>query len=99
VLKDAPPVVATAQEEDNDEAFSMEFRNILKEVEQLGVWLAGWLAGRLQLLYQFIPLACCTLELRANMQDYASSVQHFRIDSWFVTFNVSFSRVCFEALT
>jgi hypothetical protein len=50
VLKDAPPVVATAQEEDNDEAFSMEFRNILKEVEQLGVCLAGWLAG----------FSCCT---------------------------------------
>jgi hypothetical protein len=37
VLKEAAPVAATAQEEDNDEAFSMEFRNILKEVEQLGV--------------------------------------------------------------
>jgi hypothetical protein len=35
------------------------------------------------------------------MQDYDSSVQQqfFRIDSWFVTFKVSFSRVCFEALT
>jgi len=71
VLKEAAPVAATAQEEDNDEAFSMEFRNILKEVEQLGVCLTGWL----QLLYQFIPIACCTLELRANMQDYVSSVQ------------------------
>jgi hypothetical protein len=50
VLKDAPPVVATAQEEDSDEAFSMEFRNILKEVEQLGMWLAGWLAS----------FSCCT---------------------------------------
>jgi hypothetical protein len=50
VLKEAAPVAATAQEEDNDEAFSMEFRNILKEVEQLGVCLAGWLAG----------FSCCT---------------------------------------
>ncbi len=50
MLKEAAPVVATAQEEDNDEAFSMEFRNILKEVEQLGVCLAGWLAG----------FSCCT---------------------------------------
>jgi hypothetical protein len=75
VLKEAAPVAATSQEEDSDEAFSMEFRNILKEVEQLGMCLAGWLAGRIQLLYQFIPLACCTLELRANVQDYDSSVQ------------------------
>ncbi len=75
MLKEAAPVAATAQEEDNDEAFSMEFRNILKEVEELGVCLAGWLTGWLQLSYQFIPLACCTLELRANMQDYDSSVQ------------------------
>jgi hypothetical protein len=50
VLKEAAPVAATAQEEDNDKAFSMEFRNILKEVEQLGVCLAGWLAG----------FSCCT---------------------------------------
>jgi hypothetical protein len=42
VLKEAAPVAATAQEEDNDEAFSMEFRNILKEVEQLGNSTLSW---------------------------------------------------------
>jgi hypothetical protein len=63
VLKDAPPVVATAQEEDNDEAFSMEFWNILKEVEQLGVWLAGWPASVV------VPIhPTCLLYFRAGSQ-------------------------------